>query len=111
MKSRQLRQRLLLDVALFAFVALLLAEMGPYRTLEAPQLLRTTYWLLAVFFAGTTGVLTERVLARRVRGFWIRIAVASMVATLPVTLYIYALNAWLLDLPRRWWLMPQLAWQ
>jgi hypothetical protein len=110
-KSRQLWQRLSLDVALFAFVGVILAEMGPYRTLEAPQHVRTAYWLLAVFGAGIAGVLTERVVARRVRGFWVRIAVASLVTTLPVTLYIYALNAWMLDLPRRWWLMPQLAWQ
>jgi hypothetical protein len=34
-----------------------------------------------------------------------------MLITVPVTLYIYVLNAWMLDLPRRWWLMPQLAWQ
>jgi hypothetical protein len=111
MKARQFQQRLSLDVALFAFVGLVLAEMGPYRTLEAPQLVRTAYWLLAVFGAGMAGALTGRLVARRARGFWVRIAVASMVATLPVTLYIYALNAWMLDLPRRWWLMPQLAWQ
>lgn len=110
-ESRQLWQRLSLDAALFAFVGLVLAEMGPYRTLEAPQLVRTTYWLLAVFGAGTAGALAERLVARRVHGFWVRIGVAATAATLLVTLYIYALNAWMLDLPRRWWLMPQLAWQ
>jgi hypothetical protein len=88
MKARQFQQRLSLDVALFAFVGLVLAEMGPYRTLEAPQLVRTAYWLLAVFGAGMAGALTGRLVARRARGFWVRIAVASMVATLPVTLYI-----------------------
>jgi hypothetical protein len=31
--------------------------------------------------------------------------------TLPVTPFIYALNAWMLDLPRRPWLIGQLAWQ
>ena len=110
-ESRQLAERLSLDAALFGFVGLVLAEMGPYRTLEAPQLVRTAYWLLAVFGAGMAGVLAERLVARRVRGFWVRIAVASIVTTVRVTLYIYALNAWMLDLPRRWWLMPQLAWQ
>ena len=45
------------------------------------------------------------------RQFWARVVVVALVMTPPVTLYIYALNAWLLDLPRRWWLLPQLAWQ
>jgi hypothetical protein len=43
METRQLRQGLSLDVALFAFVGLVLAEMGAYRTLEAPQLVRSGY--------------------------------------------------------------------
>jgi len=104
-------QRHWLDVALFAFVGLVMAELGPYRTLETPKLLRTAYWLLAVFGSGLAGILVDRALAGRVHGFWLRIAVVSAILTLPVTLYIYALNAWVLDLPRRWWLIHQLAWQ
>lgn len=100
-----------LDAALFAFVGLVMAELGPYRTLEAPQLVRTIYWLLAVFGSGAAGIVAARIVARHVEGFWHRIAVTSLVITPPVTLYIYALNALLLDLPRRWWLIPQLAWQ
>ena len=104
-------RRVALDVALFAFVGLVMAELGPYRTLDAPQLLRTIYWLLAVFGAGLAGILAERAIATRVRGFWPRIVATSLAITPPVTLYIYALNAVMLDLPRRWWLLPQLAWQ
>jgi hypothetical protein len=111
MDSRQLWQRAPLDLALFAFFAFVMAELGPYRTLDAPQPLRTIYWLLAVFGAGLAGIIAERVIARRVGGFWLRIAVASVVITPPVTLYVYALNAVMLGLPRRWWLIPQLAWQ
>ena len=111
MDSRRLWQRAPLDVALFTFFGFAMAELGPYRTLEAPQPLRTIYWLLAVFGSGLAGILAERVIARRVRGFWLRIAVASVVITPPVTLYVYALNALMLGLPRRWWLIPQLAWQ
>ena len=109
--ARQRWRRLALDVLLLALVGLAMAELGPYRTLDAPQPLRTAYWLLAVFGAGTVGILADHALARRVRGFWLRIAIVSLVITPPVTLYIYALNAVMLDLPRRWWLLPQLAWQ
>lgn len=111
MNPRALWRRVSLDLLLFAFLGFVLAELGPYRTLEAPQPLRTVYWLLAVFGSGLAGIVTERAIAKRVRGFWLRIAVASLAITPPVTLYIYALNAVLLDLPRRWWLLPQLAWQ
>lgn len=96
---------------MLACVGLLMAELGPYRTLDAPQPLRTAYWLLAVMGAGLLGIAADRALARRVPGFWARIAVVSLAITPPVTLYVYGLNAVMLDLPRRWWLLPQLGWQ
>ena len=111
MKLRGFWQRVSLDVLLFAFVGLVMAELGPYRTLDAPKLLRTVYWLLAVFGSGAVAILADRYVARFVRGLWLRVGVASVLITPPVTLYIYALNAVMLDLPRRWWLLPQLAWQ
>lgn len=104
-------QRISLDLLLLACVGLAMAELGPYRTLDAPQSLRTGYWLLAVFVSGFAGILVDRALAQRVRGFWLRIVIVSLVITPPVTLYIYTLNAVLLGLPRRWWLLPELAWQ
>lgn len=104
-------KRIALDMLLLACSGLLMAELGPYRTLDTPQPLRTAYWLLAVFGSGLVGIAADRALARRVRGFWLRIVVVSLVITPPVTLYIYALNAAMLDLPRRWWLLPQLGWQ
>ena len=109
--SSPIRQRIALDLILFALVGVVMAQLGPYRTIDAPPLLRTAYWLLAVFGSGIAAVLVERFLADRVRGFWSRVVVTSLVITPPVTAYIYALNAWMLDLPRRWWLLPQLAWQ
>ena len=111
MDTRALWQRLSLDLLLLAALGLALSELGPYRTIDVPHGLRTAYWLLAVFGAGLTGIVVERMLAPGIAGFWARIAATSLIMTPPVTLYIYALNALMLDLPRRWWLMPQLAWQ
>lgn len=111
MKSRELWRGISLDLLLLLLVGLVMAELGPYRTLDAPNPLRTAYWLTAVFVSGFAGILVNHTLAERIRGFWIRIAVVSVVITPPVTLYIYALNASMLGLPRRWWLLPQLAWQ
>jgi hypothetical protein len=105
------RQRFALDLLLLAGVGLVMAALGPYRTLDVPDLVRTAYWVVAVTGAGLAAILVDSALGPRIRGFWVRIAVVSLAATLPVTPLIYALNAVMLDLPRRPWLMPQLAWQ
>jgi len=92
-------------------VGLIMGVLGPYRTVDEPTLLRTVYWLAAAMGAGMVGIAADRIVGRRVASFWARIAIASLLMTPPVTLYIYLLNVVLLDLPRRWWLMPQLGWQ
>jgi LytTr DNA-binding domain len=99
------------DLLLLVGVGLVMAALGPYRTLDVPDGLRTAYWLVAVIGAGLVGIAVDRALESRIRGLWVRIAVVALVMTLPVTPFIYALNAAMLDLPRRPWLLPQLAWQ
>jgi hypothetical protein len=104
-------RRVSLELLLLAGIGLILGVLGPYRTGDVPTVLRTTYWLLAVLGGGLIGIAVDAVLGPRIRGFWLRVAVVALVMTPPLTLYVYALNAWLLDLPRRWWLLPQLGWQ
>ncbi|HEX8622210.1 MAG TPA: LytTR family DNA-binding domain-containing protein [Allosphingosinicella sp.] len=105
------RERLAVDLLLFAGLGLVMAALGPYRTLDVPDLLRTAYWLVAVLGAGLAGILVDLALETRIRGFWVRIAVVSLLMTVPVTPFVYALNLYMLDLPRRPWLLWQLAWQ
>ena len=104
-------RRLALDLLLLACFGLVMAALGPYRTLDLPDLLRTAYWLVAAIGAGLAGIAADALLGPRVRGFWARIAAVSLAATIPVTPFIYFLNASMLGLPRRPWLLPQLAWQ
>lgn len=104
-------RRLPVDLALLAGLGLAMAALGPYRTLDIPDGLRIAYWLIAVTGAGLIAIAADRLLGSRIGGFWRRILVVSLAATLPITPLIYWLNAWMLDLPRRPWLMPQLAWQ
>ena len=104
-------RRFALDLMLLAGLGLAMAALGPYRTLDVPDLLRISYWLAAVTGAGLVGIVIDRLIGPRIRGFWTRIAAVSALATLPATPFIYALNAAMLDLPRRPWLIPQLAWQ
>jgi hypothetical protein len=94
---------------LLTALGLVMTALGPYRTLEAPTLLRLAYWLVAVIGSGLVGVAVDAALGRRIERFWMRVAVVALVMTPPVTLYVYALNALVLDLPRRWWMLPQLA--
>jgi hypothetical protein len=108
---RQSWQRITLDLLLLIGVGLVMAALGPYRTLDVPDLVRIAYWLVAVSGAGLAGILVDLTLGPHIRAFWLRIAAVSIVATLPVTPFIYALNAYMLDLPRRPWLVGQLAWQ
>jgi hypothetical protein len=104
-------RRLAAELLLLAAVGLILGVLGPYRTLDVPPVLRTIYWLLAVLGSGLVGIFMDALLGPKIRGFWLRVAAVALAMTPPVTLYIYALNALLLDLPRRWWLLPELAWQ
>ena len=104
-------RRFSLELLLLVAVGLAMGFLGPYRTLDVPTALRTAYWLAAVIGSGLVGIAVDSALGSRVRGFWARVAIVSLLMTPPVTLYIYALNASVLDLPRRWWLLPQLAGQ
>lgn len=104
-------QRFALDLLLLAAAGLAMAGLGPYRTLDVPDLLRIAYWLAAVIGAGLVGIAVDRALGPHIRGFWVRIGAVSVVTALPVTPFIYALNFYMLGLPGRPWLLPQLAWQ
>jgi hypothetical protein len=104
-------RRFALDLLLLAGLGLVMAALGPYRTLDVPDRLRTAYWLVAVIGAGLAGIVADRALEPRIRSFWGRIAAVSLLVTVPVTPFIYVLNAFMLGLPRRPWLLPQLAWQ
>ena len=100
-----------IDLLLLASVGLAMAALGPYRTLDIADGLRISYWMAAVIGTGLIGMMVEERLAGRIHRFWLRVVATAVVMTIPATPYIYALNALLLDLPRRPWLMPQLAGQ
>jgi hypothetical protein len=104
-------ERTALDLLLLAALGLAMTALGPYRTLDIPTALRTGYWLATVIGAGLIGIAVDATLGPHVRSFWSRVAVVALVMTFPVTPFVYALNAVLLGLPRRPWLMPQLAGQ
>jgi hypothetical protein len=102
----------LLDLLLLTAMGLFMTVLGPYRTLEIPTLLRTEYWLLAIIGPGLIGIGIDSALGPKIRGFWMRVAAVSLTMTPPSTLYVFALNGWVLGLPiRHWWLIWQLGFQ
>jgi hypothetical protein len=104
-------QRLALDLLLLAALGLTMTVLGPYRTLDNPPLLRAAYWTIAVIGAGLIGIFIDWALESRIEAFWPRVMAVSVIMTVPVTPLIYTLNAVMLGLPRRPWLMGELAWQ
>jgi hypothetical protein len=105
------RRKFAIDLGLLALVGLAMAGLGPYRTLDIPDGLRITYWMVAVIGTGLIGIWVDTLIGRRIREFWPRVTAVAIVMTIPATPFIYALNAVLLDLPRRPWLIAELAWQ
>jgi hypothetical protein len=99
------------DLGLLAAVGLLMSVLGPYRTLDVPPLLRTAYWLIAALGGGLIGVGTDALLGPRIGAFWSRVIAVAAAMTPPVTVYVFALNALMLGLPRRYDLIWQLALQ
>jgi hypothetical protein len=111
MEPAQRRGRLAVDLILLAGLGLLLSVLGPYRTDEVPTGLRTAYWLLATLGAGLIGIGIDLTLGQRAPAFWLRVIAVSLAMTVPVTLFVYVLNAWMLHLPTGGWVFPELAWQ
>jgi hypothetical protein len=105
------RQRLAIDLLLFAALGLAMAELGPYGTVAYPTPLLVAYWLAAIIAGGAIGIALDAWLAARVPSFWPRVAAVSLAMTPPVTALVFVLNAAMLGLPIRPWLLPQLAWQ
>jgi hypothetical protein len=102
---------LALDLLLMAVMGLMMAVLGPYRTLDVPPLLRTVYWLVAIVAGGLVGIAVDAVLGARIRRFWWRIAIVALAMTPIVTVLVYQLNERMLGLPARPEFLPQLGWQ
>lgn len=104
-------RRAAVELLLLVALGLLMAVLGPYRTLDVAPGPRTLYWLLAIVGGGVIGIALDLTLGERVGGFWRRVALVTLAMTPPVTLLVYVLNLWLFDSPPgiRW--LPILAWQ
>lgn len=104
-------RRVGIELALLVALGLLMAVLGPYRTTEAPPLLRTEYWLLAIVGGGAIGIAVDLTLGPRLPGFWLRVLLVTLAMTPGVTLLVLGLNAGLFGSTARPGFLPNLAWQ
>jgi hypothetical protein len=73
--------RVAAEAAFLVAVGLAMAFIGPYGTVVLPPTVRAAYWLVSILGGGAIGIALDEMLGRRVRGFWLRVAVVSLVMT------------------------------
>jgi len=89
-------RRIAIELSLLVAIGLLMAVLGPYRSLDVPPLRRTIYWLLAIIGGGAIGILIDFAIRKRIRGFWRAVLGVAILMTPPVTLFVWTLNAGML---------------
>jgi len=89
-------RRIAIELLLLVAIGLLMAVLGPYRSLDLPPLRRTIYWLLAIIDGGAIGILIDFAIRKRIRGFWRAVLGVAILMTPPVTLFVWTLNAGML---------------
>jgi len=89
-------RRMAIELSLLVAIGLLMAVLGPYRSLDVPPLRRTIYWLLAIIGGGAIGILIDFAIRKRIRGFWRAVLGVAILMTPPVTLFVWTLNAGML---------------
>jgi hypothetical protein len=103
-------RRAAVELLLLVPLGLLMAVLGPYRSLEIPAMLRTVYWLLAIVGGGAIGIAVDIAIGKWIRGFWLRLFAVTILMTPAVTLFVWFLNRALLG-AKAVPFLPTLAWQ
>jgi len=104
-------RRIAIELLLLVAIGLLMAVLGPYRSLDTPPVLRTIYWLLAIGGGGAIGIAVDAAIGPRIRIFWFRVLAVTVAMTPLVTLFVWLLNHELLGPIAGRVFLPTLAWQ
>jgi hypothetical protein len=92
------------ELALLVGFGLVMAEIGPYGTGEAPWPKPLIYWLACIVGGGVIGIAIDETLGRRWRALWLRIAVSTALMTPLVAALVWRIGEVILPIGRR----PQL---
>lgn len=104
-------RRIGIELLLLLALGLLMAVLGPYRSLDIPPVRRTIYWLLAIVGGGAIGIAVDIALRHRIRNFWPRLLGVTILMTPPVALFVWFLNQAILGAKAGLPFLPTLAWQ
>lgn len=89
---RVLVRRAIAEIALLIGMGLFLSLLGPFGTIESPDLVRLTYWPAVIVGGGVIGILVDDLLGLRLGGFWPRLISVTAVMTLPVTALVFEIS-------------------
>lgn len=95
-------RRLAADVALWVAIGVVMAFLGPFGSSERSLVERLAYWQICMVGGGMIGVAIDEPLRRRVGGFWLRVALASVLMTPFVTVVVGLTNHWLAGMRLHW---------
>jgi DNA-binding LytR/AlgR family response regulator len=87
-----LLRRAAAEIGLLLAAGVFLGVLGPFGTAERASLVRMTYWPIVIVGGGVIGIAVDAVLQRWLSGFWMRLAVVSLVMTPPVTALVFAVS-------------------
>ena len=81
-------RRVAAELALLVAIGLFMGAIGPYGTGAFPTGEGVAYWLACIVGGGAIGIGIDETLGRRIRSFWARLALDSLLMTPPVTLLV-----------------------
>jgi len=90
------------DLALLVAIGLLMGFLGPFASERAPLLPRYLYWMICMVGGGLIGVVADDLLSRRLPATWRRVAIASLLATPPVSLLVLTTEHLVMGAPFGW---------
>jgi DNA-binding LytR/AlgR family response regulator len=86
-------RRVAAESALLLAAGLFLGVLGPFGTIERGLPVALVYWPTVIVGGGIIGIAIDVAIQRRLTGFWMRLIVASVLMTLPVTVLVVAVSS------------------
>jgi hypothetical protein len=104
-------RRWVIDIAMLVGMGLLMGFLGPFDSNEAAVETRYLYWTICMVGGGLIAFAVDDGLNPRIRSMWVRLAVASALATPLVTLFVLTTQYVMFDQGFRWTIYGHLLWQ
>src|SRR6185312_780316 len=87
-----LLRRAAAETALFLAAGVFLSVLGPFDTHRLNWLVRAIYWPTVIVGGGVIGIAVDRLVMRRIHGFWTRLVASSLLMTPFVTALVWAVS-------------------